>query len=101
MLLQREREAAVLDEEVVVGGRDVDVRALDRRLVVRLGDAALDVLLQQELEQASVRLRPAVLHDDDGSVDLAAQPVEERADGLQPAPGRADCDQVVAHLSFL
>ena len=51
-----EREPRAVDEEVVVGGRDVDVSRLDGLLVVGLRHRPRDVPLQQRLEPAAGRL---------------------------------------------
>ena len=99
--VDREGEVAVLDEEVVVGRSDVDVARLERLLVARLGDGPADVALQQRLEHAAARLGRAVLGDHDRLVELLRNPLEQRSHCLQPSPGRADRDHLVAHRTLL
>ena len=88
-LVGRERERAVLDEQVVVGRRDVDgaaaasssLSSASRTLQAR--DRA-----EQVAERGRMRLGRAVLRDHDGGVELGRQAAEDRRAARRARPTR-------------
>jgi hypothetical protein len=85
----------LLDEEVVVRGRDVHVPRLDRHLVVHVLHRPLDPQVQELGEPAGGRGPMPVLGDHDRYVDLVRDVGEEASDGVQASPRSAYTDQLV------
>ena len=65
-----EREGAALDEQVIVGRRDVDVSWLDLHLVLGIEHGTFDLRAQQLREAALLRIGVAMLGDRDRDVDV-------------------------------
>jgi hypothetical protein len=74
-----------LDEQVVVGGSDVDLATPEAHLVLGVVDPA-DGVASQEGRQTGARHAP-VLDDDEGDVDRRGQCAEEDLEGIEAPPG--------------
>src|SRR5207247_43722 len=101
-LVDREREGAVLDQQVVVRRRDVDAPRLDRLLVGGLDDGHRREAAEQVDEGVLERLRRAVLRDRDRRPEGAREAREQVAQGGEPAPRGSDDDELEAfHATYL
>src|SRR5204863_543590 len=88
------------DEEVVVGGGDVDPARQDRVLVARLQDRTLRVTRKEPAQPARRRVRAPVLRDDDRGWEVGRHRSEQPLERSEPAPRRTDGDDVVPHPIF-
>ena len=92
---QRERRRA----RRAGGSRAPRCRRSRAQLVLVAGFAHLQAGggAEQVAEGGRVRLGRAVLGDHDGGVELGRQAAQDGAHGVEPAPGGADRNEVVAH----
>ena len=96
MLVDRQRDGAGLDEQVVVGRRDEHDARPERLLVLGLADGQLAVRGQQ-LGERAVGADAAVLGDDDRRREVGGQRLEHALERMQPTPRRADRNDLDSH----
>ena len=100
-LVDREREVPGLDEQVVVGRREVDVPRLDRHLVLapRHTGRCARCASSRRRPPSTASVARCCATTIAASIS-AGSAGEQQAHGLEPAPRRADHDQVVVHATF-
>ena len=100
VLVDRKRERASLHQQVVVRRCDVDVAGLDRHLVLDVEHGSLAFVPQELCEHLGWGVAVAMLCDRDRKVELWREVTEHAPDRVQPAPRRADTDEVVHQSIF-
>ena len=84
--VDRQRDRASLDEQVIVGGRDEHRAGLERLLVLGVADGERAARGEQLREPVAVAVRAAMLGDDDRGAEVARAAAEDALDGIQPTP---------------
>lgn len=91
-LLDGERDGGVvLDEEVIVGGCDVDEASLDGLFVIRLDDGE-GGLVVESLDESGAHMLQTVHADDDGEREVGTQGRKDSGDDGIAAGGASDDD---------
>jgi hypothetical protein len=97
--IRRQREESAVDEQMIIGGRDVHVAGPDRRLVLHLADTQRRAILKQSRQHLS-RLSVAMLHGDDGNGEIARQTGNQLVQCGQTAPRCPDNNDLARHGYF-
>src|ERR1700680_4560399 len=93
-VIDRKVELAVLHQQVIVGGSEVDRAGLDPLLVFDI-DHRHFRRAPQERGQTLVRLFVPMLHHGDGDAEVVGQTAEDDLHRLHTAERTADDDQVI------